>query len=153
MTWNGVQIYGSSFHPYCLDVMHGHSQNFAADALLTLMDLQVFDPAQLLGTKWIAWTPIDHHTAPRTIIDTARRADHVLAMSKHTSNLLTAAGIDNDYMPCVVDTSVMKPLDRADAREKMKLPHDKFIVGMVAMNKGNPSRKAFQANIAAFAHC
>jgi len=149
MNWNGVQVFGSAHHPYCMDIMHGHSKNFNADAMLTMMDLQVFEPDKLLGTKWIAWTPIDHHNAPPYILHNARQADHVISMSKHGSALLTAAGIENDYIPCGYDPNVFKPLD--NARKESGLPEDKFIVGMVAMNKGAPSRKAFHANIAAFA--
>ena len=144
-------MFGNSYHPYAIDVMHGHSQNFGADAMVSLMDLQVFEPSMLLGTKWIAWTPCDHHTLPASILNNARQADHVLAMSKHASELLTAAGVENDYMPCGYDGEVFKPMDKMKAREDLKLPADKFIVGMVAMNKGAPSRKAFHANIAAFA--
>ena len=151
MNWKKTIVYGNSYHPYGLDIMHGHSQNFNADALITMMDLQVFEPSQLLGTKWIPWTPIDHDNLPEIILQNVKQADHVIAMSKHGSDLLTAAGVENDYIPCGYDAEVYKPLDRAKAREDMKLPDDKFIVGMVAMNKGAPSRKAFHANIAAFA--
>ena len=151
MNWKNLTVYGNSYHPYALDIMHGHSQNWSADAMVTLMDLQAFEPSLLLGTKWIAWTPIDHDNLPDVLLNNARQADHVIAMSKHGSDLLTAAGVENDFIPCGYDQDVFKPLDRQKAREDMKLPLDKFIVGMVAMNKGAPSRKAFHANIAAFA--
>jgi glycosyltransferase involved in cell wall biosynthesis len=151
INWKGVQVFGNSYHPYCLDIMHSHSKNFNADAMITLMDLQVFEPDKLLGTRWIAWTPIDHHNAPPLILENASKADHILSMSKHGSDLMTAAGIENDFIPCAYDGEIYKPMDKKQAREDMKLPQDKFIVGMVAMNKGAPSRKAFHANIAAFA--
>lgn len=151
MNWQGVDIYGASFDPYCQDVMHSHSENYHADAMLSLMDLQVFNPQNLLGTKWIAWTPVDHQTIPPVILEKAEQADFVISMSKHASAEMDKAGLKHSYIPCGVDTSVFKPYDMRTSREDMKLPTDKFIVGMVAMNKGNPSRKAFHQTIMAFA--
>lgn len=66
--------------------------------------------------------------------------------------MMDNAGLDYYYIPHSVDTNNFKPMDRAEAREKMNLPKDAFIVGMVAANKGNPPRKAFFENIAAFTY-
>jgi glycosyltransferase involved in cell wall biosynthesis len=151
ITWNGVQVYGSAMHPYGMDIMHGHSEQFKADALLTLLDVQVMEPDALQGTRWISWTPVDHVNLQPVVLEKVRRADIVIAMSKHGRDQFQQAGIDSAYIPCGVDTGAYHPLPMAEARQAMKLPADKFIVGMVAANKGSPSRKAFQANIAAFA--
>jgi glycosyltransferase involved in cell wall biosynthesis len=72
-------------------------------------------------------------------------------MSKFGKRMAEMAGLDVWYVPHAVDTNIFKPLDRTEAREHLKWPQDKFIVGMVAANKGNPSRKAFYEQIAAFA--
>ena len=151
MNWNGIQVFGNSFHPYAMDVIHGHSRTFKADALLSVTDLQVFEPDALMGTKWIAWMPLDHHTIPAAILNVAKRADHRITMSKHAQAELQKHNVQADYIPCGYDAEVMKPLDREQCRKDMGFPLDKFLVGMVAMNKGNPSRKAFIQNIAAFA--
>ena len=55
------------------------------------------------------------------------------------------------YVPHGVDTKIFKPGDKAEARQKLGLPQDKFLVGTVAMNKGNPSRKNFTEMMEAFA--
>jgi glycosyltransferase involved in cell wall biosynthesis len=151
INWNGVTVFGASHHPYAMDIMHGHSDTWRADALITFLDLQVMDVNSLLGTPWIAWMPIDHQTIPPAIWNNAQYADAIITMSKHASAEMDKTGKAYHYIPCAIDTNVYKPLPQAEAREKIKLPLDKFIVGMVAMNKGNPSRKAFQQNIAAFA--
>lgn len=151
MNWNGVQVFGNSFHPYCMDVMHGHSKSFQADAMLSLMDLQVFEPQMLMGLKWIAWYPVDHQNIPPVILEHLRQADFKIAMSKHGQTEAQRNGVEAEYIPCGIDLNIYKPLDRAVCREEMILPLDRFIVGMVAMNKGVPSRKAFKQNIAAFA--
>lgn len=151
MSWNGVNIFGNSYHPYAMDIMHGHATSFGADFLVTVIDLQVMEPDKLLGTKWAAWFPVDHHNIPPVILNNAKLADYRICMSKHGRDEVLNNGADCDYIPCAVDTNIYKPLDKAACREELQLPADKFIVGMVAMNKGNPSRKAFHQNIAAFA--
>ena len=72
-------------------------------------------------------------------------------MSKSANAEMDKSGLEYHYAPCSVDTKVFKPLDRVTSRAAMQLPLDKFIVGMVAMNKGMYSRKAFHQTIAAFA--
>ena len=151
INWNGVQVFGSSFHPYAMDVMYGHSKTFKADAVMTLIDLQVMDIPSLMGMKWIPWFPVDHVTIPPIIMHNVAQAFHPITMSKHASGEMDRAGIDYSYIPCAIDTSVFYPRPMAESREALKFPLDKFIIGMVAMNKGNPSRKAFHQNIAAFA--
>ena len=151
INWNGVQVYGSSYHPYALDVIYSHSRTFNADALITMLDLQVFDPSALMGLKWLPWFPVDHVTIPPIIMHNVRQAFHPITMSKHASGEMDKAGLEYSYAPCAIDTSIFKPHDQAASRDELKFPKDKFIVGMVAMNKGNPSRKAFHQNIAAFA--
>lgn len=149
--WNGVQVFGSSFHPYALDVIYSHSKTFNADAAMTLIDLQVMDTTALMGLKWLPWFPVDHVTIPPIIMHNVRQAFHPITMSKHASGEMDKAGLEYSYAPCAIDTSVFRPHSQAESREELKFPLDKFIVGMVAMNKGNPSRKAFHQNIAAFA--
>lgn len=151
INWQNVQVFGSSYHPYAMDVMHSHSITFKADALVTLIDLQVMELEGLQGTAWTPWFPVDHETIPPIILEKVKHADHPITMSKHASGEMEKAGFDYSYVPCAFDPSVYKPLDRAACREALQFPLDKFIVGMVAMNKGNPSRKAFHQNIAAFA--
>ena len=55
------------------------------------------------------------------------------------------------YVPHGVETSIFKPGDKTEVRQRLGLPTDKFIVGTVAMNKGNPSRKNFTEMMEAFA--
>jgi glycosyltransferase involved in cell wall biosynthesis len=59
-------------------------------------------------------------------------------------------GLDYDYIPYGVDTKQFRPVDKSEARQVAQMPQDKYIVGMVAMNKGYPCRKAFHQNIEAF---
>lgn len=151
LNWNGLTVFGKSWHPYGMDIAYSHARTFNADAILTLLDLQVMDVPAFRDAKWLAWLPVDHHNIPPVILQMARQAHTPIVMSQHASGELDKAGLPHEYVPCGVDTEVFKPLDRAESRNAMQFPADKFIIGMVAMNKGAPSRKAFQKNIAAFA--
>jgi glycosyltransferase involved in cell wall biosynthesis len=149
--WNGVQVFGKSFHPFGQDIMHNHSTTWRADALLSLMDAWVCEPDGLQGTKWIPWFPIDMEPLPKAIYEKVKEAYARIVFSRFGCKQMDNAGLDYTYIPHGVDTNVFKPLDMAASREEMKFPKDKFLVGMVAANKGNPPRKAFHQNISAFA--
>jgi glycosyltransferase involved in cell wall biosynthesis len=62
-----------------------------------------------------------------------------------------AAGLASFYVPHGIDTNIFRPIDRNEARKRLGWPADKFIVGMVSANKGNPPRKSFFEQITAFA--
>ena len=147
--FNGVQVFGKSFHPWAMDILHSHSMTWKADALITMFDIQVMEPEALMGTKWIPWFPCDHVTITPPVFEKLKYAFYPITMSKHASAEMDKAGIEYSYVPCGVDTTVFKPMDRAACIEEMKMPKDKFIVGMVAANKG--LRKAQHQNIMAFA--
>jgi glycosyltransferase involved in cell wall biosynthesis len=151
INWQNVQVFGSSFHPYGMDIMHGHSKTFQADALITLIDAQVMELEGLQGTPWIPYFPVDHDTIPPAIFNRISQSFHPITMSKHASFEMDKTGIEYSYVPLAYDAEIFKPLDQMASREALGFDADKFIVGMVAMNKGNPSRKAFHQNIAAFA--
>jgi glycosyltransferase involved in cell wall biosynthesis len=60
------------------------------------------------------------------------------------------AHFDPLYVPHAVDTSVYRPYPKDESREALGLDKDEFLVGMVAANKGNPSRKCFAEAFQAF---
>lgn len=152
INWDaGVQVFGNSHHPFAMDVLYGHSRSWNADAIMTLMDTWVFDLNSVRDMKWIPWYPIDTDPMPGIIKEKLSRAFMIVAMSKHGLEQAQLAGLDSEYVPLGIDANVYAPLDQEKARKDMFLPNDKFIVGMVAMNKGNPPRKAFDQTIQAFA--
>jgi len=153
INWNGITVYGKGFHPYGQDVMAAHAKNFRADILISLMDAWVIQTnlLQSYSDKWYPWFPIDHEPLPEPIRNSVKQSPKPITMSKFGLQMMENAGMPAYYVPHGVETNVYKPIDRNEAREKMMLPKDVFIVGMVAANKGSPPRKAFFQNIAAFA--
>ena len=60
------------------------------------------------------------------------------------------AGLDALYVPHGVDTTLFKPRPeiRDAVRDELGIPREAFLVGMVAANKGNPSRARARENVA-----
>lgn len=148
--WNGIMVYGVVAHPFGMDVMSAHANNFKADFIMTNFDAWVMEPNMLFDKRWVAWFPIDSEPCPPAVIEKVKQAWHRIIWTEHAKREMDKIGLDYDYVPYGVDTKVFAPLDRVQARKTTLLPDDKFIVGQVAMNKGYPPRKAFYQNIAAF---
>ena len=146
-----VPVYPRAYHPYGNDVMGAHAVHFKADVMISLIDAWVYEPTAFPpGLRWAPWFPIDHDPAPRAVLGKVSQAWARIVYSKFAENQMKNAGLDCFYVPHGVDTNAFKPGDRAEMRRILGWPEDKFIVGMIAANKGNPSRKAFVENILAF---
>lgn len=118
--------------------------------LLTLMDVWVLNPDVLAQMNTVSWVPIDHEPTPPAVKGFFQRSGAVpIAMSKFGQEQL--AEFDPLYVPHGVDTSVYKPYDQRESREALGADPDCFLVGMVAANKGAPSRKCFSQAFQAFA--
>lgn len=150
INWNGVMIYGGGAHPFGFDVMHAHTNHFKADILISNMDSWVMEPDMLFDTKWVAWFPVDSEPCPPMVVEKVKKAFHRVVWTEHGKREMDKVGLDYDYIPYGVNTETFSPGDKVEARNIAQMPQDKFIVGMVAMNKGYPSRKAFHQNIEAF---
>lgn len=117
--------------------------------VLTLMDVWVLDPKVIASLDVVCWVPVDHEPAPPRVTQFFELAGAIpMAMSRFGERML--AGYDPLYVPHGVDTKAYEPIPQAEARGFINLPEDKFIVGMVAANKGNPSRKCFAEALVAF---
>ena len=147
---NGIKVYPNFKHPYGQDVIGAHAVWDQADAVVTLVDAWVIEN-QNIDVPWFPWFPVDHEPMPANVLAKVRQAAKPIVMSKFGKRMAEQVGLDVWYVPHGVDTSIFKPLDRIEARDHLNWPQDKFIVGMVAANKDNPSRKAFHEQIAAFA--
>lgn len=149
--WNGIGVYGNVSHPFGQDVMRAHAVNFKSDFILTNLDAWVVEPEMMFDQKWVAWFPVDSEPCPPLVLEKIKKAFHRIIWTKFAASEMDKAGVtDYDVIPYGIDTKIFAPMDRAKARETAHMPADKFIVGMVAMNKGYPPRKAFYQNIEAF---
>ncbi len=135
---------------------------WGADVFLTLLDAWIFDGRFMreAGQRWVALAPIDHEPMPGRVRERLREAWWPAAICRHGWDAMVEAGLTGPggaeplYLPHTFDPEVYRPLTedaRRVARTALKLPADGFVVGMVAANKGQPSRKSIPAVVEAFA--
>jgi glycosyltransferase involved in cell wall biosynthesis len=154
LPWNGIPVLPGQAQTYGNETILEHAQAARLDEdslVVALMDAWVLD-ANVWGQLPLAcWVPVDHDPAPAPVAGFFHRSGAVpIAMSRFGEKKLREAGLDPLYVPHGVDTEAYKPHNRAEARKETGLPDDGFIVGMVAANKGNPSRKCFAEAFEAF---
>jgi len=143
--------YPKRFHPYGNDVSVAHAASFNADIMISLMDTWVMNPEEYpKQLRWIPYYPVDHDPMPPIVRSKITQAYKRITFSHHGVEMTHQAGLDCYYIPHGIETDVFKPKDKKAAREKMGIPDGKYIVGTVAMNKGNPSRKCFVEMMEAF---
>lgn len=152
INFNGILCYPKAQHPYGMDILAAHAMNFKSDMIVSLMDAWVFDPRATGGLPWCVYYPVDHEPMPEKVRTNIAQANFRIAMSKFGVEETHKAGLDCYYLPHAVDTNLYKPIDKMEAREKLKLPKDAFVIGTVAMNKGLPARKNFAPMLEAFAN-
>jgi glycosyltransferase involved in cell wall biosynthesis len=146
-----IPIYPPGFETYGNDIIRANTKHFGADHFISLMDAWVCKPREFEGVKWMPWYPVDSDPLPPGVRDAVMHAHKRIVFSRFGEKMTNDAGLDCDYIPHGVDTNTFKPSDGDEIRDVMKIPRDAFVVGMVAANKGVPSRKAFAPQIAAFA--
>ena len=148
---NGINVYPMLYQPYANDVLSAHSNHFGANVLMTLTDTWIIDPNAISpGLKWVPWYPIDHINMPELVKRNLSTAYRRIAMSRFGQKITMEAGLSSYYIPHGVDTNIYKPMDKKECRKALGWPEDAYIMGMVAMNKGNPSRKSFVEILTAF---
>jgi glycosyltransferase involved in cell wall biosynthesis len=150
--WNGIPVLPGLEGTYGNECILEHAQaafGELRDGLtLTLMDVWVLDLAKWTQLNTVAWVPVDHEPCPQPVRDYFDTGIPPMAMSRFGERMLE--DFDPLYCPHGIETSVYKPYDKRESREYLGLDKDTFLVGMVAANKGNPSRKCFQEAFQAF---
>ena len=154
--WNGIPVYPGIGSTYGNETILDHARvhfdgDLRAGLVVTLMDVWVLAPPVWRQLNTACYVPIDHEPCPPPIADFFHQSLAVpIAMSRFGQDQLRDAGLDPLYAPHAVDCNVYRPHDKREAREAVQLPADAFIVGVVAANKGNPSRKCFPEIFRAF---
>lgn len=154
--WNGMTVYPRGGHAYGQDVIAAHQAHAKADITISLLDAWVFTPEaetwRKSGMRWVPWFPVDMEPVPPIIVDKCAKAFQPVVFSRWAEKQCRKAGLDVRYVPHGYDPALLTPGDQKAAREKLGLPQDAFVVGMVAANQGGvPSRKAYPQQVEAFA--
>lgn len=150
---DGIRVLGKGFDPYGMDVIAQHGAEAKADVCITLIDAWVMKPENITakGMRWAPWFPVDHHDLPEPVHMKVRHAWAPITYSRSAQEIATGHGLSPYYVPHGVETGVYRPHEAEEVRGRLGFPKDKFVVGMVAANKGQPSRKAFPQQLEAFA--
>lgn len=154
IVWNGIPILpslGGEFgNAYLAEHAKRHfNGNPRGGIVLTLLDVWVLQAAMARQLNMACITPVDHEPAPPLVVDFLTQANAIpIAMSRFGEEQLR--GLDPLYIPHMVDTEVYAPQDRDECRKLAGVPDGAFLIGMVAANKGRPSRKSFQEALQAF---
>jgi glycosyltransferase involved in cell wall biosynthesis len=150
-----IRIYPAAFEPYGADIISHWVADFQADLVISLIDNWVLPQDFVQRCRpalWASWFPVDQQPCPPMVARISRTADYPITYSQFGQDEALDAGITNcRYIPHGVETGVFKPGDKAEARRRLGVPEDRYLVSMVAANKGFPSRKAFPENLEAFA--
>jgi glycosyltransferase involved in cell wall biosynthesis len=155
LPWHGIPVLPGISQTHGNEAIREHATKFFGglrDGLVfTLMDVWVLNPQVWRELNVMCWTPVDHEPCPPPVAEFFPASGAIpVAMSRFGERMLKQAGLDPLYVPHGIDTEVYKPVDKAEAREASGMPKDAFVVGMVAANKGNPSRKCFHEAFQAF---
>jgi glycosyltransferase involved in cell wall biosynthesis len=156
LNWHGIPVIPGQGNEYGNGHLIQNAQRFVGSGdpreclTVTLMDVWVLDADECAQLDMACWVPIDHDPAPPLVVEFFKRSGAVpIAMSKWGQERLAEFGAL--YCPHAVDREVFKPQDQAAIRERAGIAKDAFLVGMVAANKGAPSRKCFAQALQAFA--
>lgn len=146
IVWQGIPVLPGLGQTHGNEAIPGHVTAMfdspREGLVMTLYDVPPLDPKIFKRLNTACWVPVDHNPATPAQIAFFRASQAIpLALSRHAEAEL--AEFDPIYVPHGVDTEVYKPTP-SDVRERMEVPKDAFLIGMVAANKGRPSRKCFQ---------
>jgi len=150
----GLTIYPGSGAGWGNEVVQAHAvRHFGSlrgGLVVSLVDVFVLEPAVWRELNTAAWVPVDHDPAPPAVLDFFTATGAVpIAMSRFGQDRLHP--FDPLYVPHGVATDVFRPESRAEARDAAGVPRAAFVAGIVAVNKGAPSRKSLAEMIEAFA--
>ena len=151
MNLNGIPVYAKGSEAWGNDVLAANATHFGADIVITLMDAWVLKPNTITRIRWVPWAPVDHHPIPGAVERVLRFAWQPIAYSRFGYEEMKKADLSPEYVPHGIDTKRFRLRNKEDARTQTKMPQGALIYGMVAANKGIPSRKAFYEVFAAFA--
>ena len=154
LTISGLTIYPGSGAGWGNEIVRAHAQShfgsLRGGVVLSLVDVFVLDPGIWRELNVAAWVPVDHDPAPPGVLEFFAITGAVpIAMTRFGQERLDV--FDPLYVPHGVATDVYRPHPRDEVRDAAGLPRDAFLVGIVGVNKGSPSRKSLAEMIEAFA--
>ena len=153
--YNGLRMYPMVDDPHGSDTLFYGAKHFNAHVAISMIDIWVIPPQWIQQLKqnrikyWV-YIPIDSTPPSPGVLRLLPLVDKIITFSKFGQKELLKHGFASEMIYEGVDLNLLKPKDKIEARKKMGLPQDIFLWGMIAANKENPPRKAFQEVLEAF---
>lgn len=155
MQWRGVHVIPCEGLMFGVDTVRAYAKRWGADLVMFFGDVwAMFGPGweqDFADLRLAAWLPIDTEPIADPILERCKWLQHPIVYTAAGQAAAKAKGVHVEYIPIGIDTQVFTPGDMRETRRKRGLPEEAFIVGIVAANKGYPSRKAFPEQFAGFA--
>lgn len=152
----GFTVYPAGNDPYGNDIIGRHAKHMGANVVISLIDVWVMrDTARNVAPAlWLPWLPIDHDPVPQRVLDSLQGAHLPITYSKWGHDMLTRAGVRNEYIAHGVEPTIYRVLPRENAlnfKRAITGIDNAHLTVMVAANKGFPDRKWFQGQLRAWA--
>lgn len=145
---------GSPHDGHANDVFGAHSKHWfegTEGIVISLTDPWVMWSEVAGRLPLAAWTPVDHEPLMKVTTEWFKSTGAIpIAMSRFGERTMVEAGLDPLYVPHGFDGATFHPRERDEARSAIGMSDDAFVVGVVAANKGEPSRKGFAQMLAAY---
>ena len=150
-----LRMYPGVDDPHASDSMFYGARHFGANLAISMIDVWVIPPQWIqnlksIGCRWIPYMPVDSSPVSPNTLKPLPLADKIITFSQFGHDQLIKHGFVSDMIYEGVDVNKLKPANKAEAKAKMGVPPDVFLWGMIAANKENPPRKAFQEALEAF---
>jgi len=98
----------------------------------------------------LCYSPIDHENYPEKWLTVLRNYKWVAVPSMHAQKELAKNEIKSTFVPHGVNTKIYQPMNKERCRQSFTLEKDKFIVGVVAANNDDETRKGWDATFQAY---
>ena len=138
---DGIKILPAGLDPLGSDMFHAHYQHEGSHAVITLIDIWGLNAGVMEQVNWFPYTPVDTYTVAPAVVENARHAKAVIAMSRYGEGELKKQGLNTLYMPHAIDPAIWIPQDKRQARAHISIDPDAFFVSFVGVNDSVPSRK------------
>ncbi len=129
-----------------------HYNYYQPDVVLSLGDVFGLDPVVWSQLPWVPWVTVDSEPLWPDIVTALQASKRpLMAYSRYGRDVLQRAGFDATYVPLAYDPEEFYPVDQAEARARINLPADRFVVLMVQANRHHDNRKNWDGQLTAFA--
>lgn len=149
---DGVKLLGGLTDGFGNDLLAKYAESEQADCIMTFKDPYVYQQPVLesLPCAWFPITPVDTEPLGQLIAHRIKPCERPIALTRLSFDQLVQAGYKPFYAPLFIDTAFYHPMDKREARERLGLPSNAFVIAFVGANQSRPSRKGIDKIIMSF---